>query len=56
MKRAERGRDRKSFAKHSLNRPGIDGAKFAVPNNLPSKIPERLPHALDEFIAVKVMP
>jgi len=37
MKRAKRGRDRKSSPKHSLNLPDLDQAKSAVLNSLPSK-------------------
>jgi site-specific recombinase XerD len=52
MKRAKRGRDRKSSLKHSLNLPDLDQAKSAVINSLPSKESQRgYRHAIDEFIA-----
>ena len=52
MKRAKRGRDRKSSPKHSLNLPDLDQAKSAVLNSLPSKESQRgYRHAIDEFIA-----
>lgn len=42
MKRAKRGRDRKSSLKHSLNLPDLDQAKSAVLNSLPSKNPSEV--------------
>ena len=51
MKRGKRGRGRKSSPKLSLKLPGLDHAKSAVLNSLPSKESQRgYRHAIDEFI------
>ena len=49
MKRGKRGR--KSSPKQSLNLPGLDNAKSAVLNSLPSEESQRgYRHSIDEFI------
>jgi hypothetical protein len=51
MKRGKRGHVKKSSAKHTLSLPGLDQARSAVLNSLPSKESQRgYRHAIEEFI------